>query len=466
MDEKKRKVVLFGSKRKKAARRTRKRRLSVFFIVMLSITLLLLAAIGVGTVHFWRYIEAYEASRLEHIILHLQDNVDYDFWESQVEKAIASRLTVFEKAGETPIEAFLPRIREVRYVLRQKSDENTAEAPVYVIRAGARDIGIVRFAQLEDIGYGFHLWDVSSMEFLESFIDAFDRSISITASQNATITVNDIPLSEKYRIECQYDYGASFLIDGIYGDVRVSVFEFDGTRSEPYIEEGGFFLYPITIPFSRTFNIVAPEGVAVFVDGEQLLEDKVTDDRIIPGIFTGIVDPDDVPEVFFRYEYEQSGFYTEPVVTAVDPQGRNIVTEISGDGVISFIIDFSPEHKELHYSTVEAFIRAYVVFATNVGGNFDSNLATLSNHVLRGSDLHRRFQNSRGSMDWVGGTSVSFNWLEIDNFRPYGEDYFSCEVRYNITGRYTYGSRETEGSFELLYILSGGRWVALNMLSF
>jgi len=114
---------------------------------------------------------------------------------------------------------------------------------------------------------------------------------------------------------------------------------------------------------------------------------------------------------------------------------------------------------------VESFIRSYVTFAMNIGGDFDSNLSSLSNYVLSNSDLLRRLRGTRSSMDWVGGSSVSYKSLEINNFRPYGDNYFSCEANYSITGYYNYGRREMEGSFEILFVSSGRKWVAVNMLT-
>jgi len=430
---------------------------------MLSVVFVLLAAISVGTIYFWRYIKAFEDSRLEHTIQFLQDNVDLDFWESQVEDALKMRLTEFERDGPTPMEPYLPKIRDVRYVLRQDGEASTPDAPVYVLRAGARDIGVFRFAQTESLGFGFYLWDVSSVEFLDSFVDSFDSSVSITASQNARVLLNGVAVSLDYLVDCEHEYGASYLIEGMYGEAQVSVYEFDGEKPDPYYAEGGVFLYPITIPPTRRFNIIVPEGAFVLADGEQIPADSITGDRIIPDVFAGVVDPADVPEAFIRYEFELSGLYTEPEIIAVDASGRDLIREFSPDGEVKFTPDFSDDHKELYSGTVEDFFRAYVTFATNIGGRFDSNLASLSNYVLSGSDLLNRLRGTRASMDWVGGNSVTYNMLEIDNFRAYGENYFSCEVDYRITARHNYGSRVEEGSFEILFVHSG-KWVAVNMV--
>ena len=85
--------------------------------------------------------------------------------------------------------------------------------------------------------------------------------------------------------------------------------------------------------------------------------------------------------------------------------------------------------------------------------------------MLRGSELYRRTQASIEGIIWVSGTTVEYNSLEIDNFRPYGDNYFSCQARYNITNRTYYEAREVEGDYEILFVLSGGKWLAVKMVA-
>jgi len=436
-----------------------------FFTVLVIIFILLLAAIGGGAVYFWGYINDFEASRLEHVIEHLQENIDYEFWEQHAEGALLSRLSEFESGGASPLQPHLDKIRGVRYIYRQKSDENTPETPVFILRAGALDIGIVRFIATQSIGHGFSLWEVGSVEFLESFVDTFSRRIVITASQNALVTVNGVEVSDKYLVDCEYEHGATYSIDGIYGDVGISVYEFDGTESEIAHEENGWYFYPITIPFSREYNMVIPQDCLILVDGEPVSSDKITDSGIIPDIFSGIVDQSEIPSYMYRYEFSFDGLYVEPVVSAVDVQGRDLLLKSADNSGLVYIEDFSPEYRETHTPTVESFIRAYVNFAANVGGNIGGNVSNLNNYVLRNSELYRRIQATRAAMVWVGGITVIYNELKIDNFRPYGNGFFSCEVFYNITNRTSYGNRELEGCFEVLFQLSGGRWLAINMVA-
>jgi len=446
-------------------RTSRRQRRFGFYKILLLILAVMIAAICAGTVVFWRYIEAYEISRHQHIIQSLRENTDYDFWQRSVESAMAPLLTEFEADGATPLDPHLSKIRDVEYTLRQKSDENTAEAPVYVVRAGARDIGVVRLTPHGNAGFGFNLWEVGSIELLDSFVDSLAGSVSITVSQNARVELNGIPVSQEYRVDCEFEHGAAYVVHGIFGNAEVTVFEFDGRVSEPYFAEEGEFFFPITSPFTRSFNLVAPEGSEIFLDGEGVPPENITARGIVPEIFQGAIDESDVPIRLLRYEFVRDDFFLEPVVTADDGRGNELMPRISQDGEISFSAPFSPELKTLHEDTVEDFIRAYIRFGANIGNNADASFAGVSGRMLRGSELYRRAVSAIGTMRWISGASLQYNSLQIDNFRPYGEGFFTCEIRYNITTRTQYEVREVEGNFEVLFVLSGGRWLAAKMIA-
>ena len=441
-----------------------KRRRFRFYKILLLVVLVFVAAIGVGAVVFWRYIESYEISRHEHTIQSLRENIDYDFWERSLESALIRLLTEFETDASEPMERHLPKIRDQQYTFRQKTDESTPQNPVYIIRAGPRDIGVVRLSPAGDAGFGFNLWEVGSIEFLDSFAESLAGDVRISASQNARVELNGVPVSEEFRTAGEFEHGAAYLIRGIFGEAEVSVIEFDDSISSPYFAENGEFFFPIVNPFSRSFNIIAPDDANVFIDGEIVAAEHIATDGIIPEIFEGAVDPADAPLKLVRYEITLDGLYHEPAVMAEDGSGDELLYNTEEDDVIVFSAPASSELKTQHEATVESFIRAYVGFGANTGNNVSANFANVSSRVLRGSEIHTRTQAAISTMQWTSGVTLQYNSLEIDNFRSHGDEFFTCEIRYNITHRTRAEVSEVEGNFEVLFVLSDGRWLAAKMI--
>jgi hypothetical protein len=182
-------------------------------------------------------------------------------------------------------------------------------------------------------------------------------------------------------------------------------------------------------------------------------------------IFDGILDASDVPVKKFRYEIELTDIYTEPTLAVVDARGKELLPQTTGDGDTVDTEDFSSEYKELYVETVERFIRAYVSFSANTGNNVQSNFANISGLMLRDSDMYSRVQGIMDGMSWVNNTTVTYDSLDIDCFRQFGDEYFTCEVRYSITQKTYYETREIEGNYELLFVLSDGKWLAVKMIN-
>jgi len=443
--------------------RTLKRRRFGFKSFLLVFTLLILCGICGGAFYLWSYLESYEISRPEHIVEELMENIDYDFWIKNAEIALAPRLSHFEANTSAALEPHLSHILDVQYSMRQRPEDTTENLLAYTIRAGASDIGIVRFSPIKEAGHGFFIWGVSGIDMIDAFLDSFYRSITITVSQNALVELNGIAVSSEYLIECEYDYGATYQIHNLYGDVDIMVTEIDGQTPDAIYAHHDEYYFPITIPSNFKYNIVVPFDALVYADGERISSDNVTDAQIISPVFRGVVDHELDPEIVLnRYEFELIDVYLEQVITVVDAQGEELEAFTTFSNEIIYRDRNSESLKATYGETAEEFMRAYVGYLANVGGRSGSYLATLGNYMLRTSALYRHLRNAEF---WAGASQVTYHELEVDHFRQYGDNYFTCEVYYNLTHRGAYDTVDMEMRYEVLFILSDERWLVINTIS-
>ena len=441
----------------------KRKKIGFYKILLLCIALLLIVLVG-GAVYLWGYFEAYEASRLENLIMEMQRNIDYDFWENEALSVMQARYTYFE-SGDTPFAPHVHRIRDALYILRENSSESTLDAPVYTLRAGARDIGTVRFSKASSVGHGLYEWEVDSIDFLESFIDGLDRSVSITVSQNAEVFLNDILVSQDYRVECDFEHGASYLIDGLFGDIDVIVKEFDGSVSQPEYASETNYIFLILVPYSQHFRVITPEGSSVFADGELVTDDKITASQITPAIFERFYRFDEAPVRLERYDFELDGLYAQPIIYATDAHGTVLPLRITEDGEYVFSVAPSAECKELFSLLAEEFIMAYFMLNANVGNNVNANFRAVADYVVRISALHTRLQYTYPRWTDAGSTEVTVNALVIDDFRPYGDGYFTCEIFFDVTVHDEQQTQDHMGGFEVLFIATNDGWLVLDMIA-
>jgi len=444
----------------------KRRRTYGFLVFCLVFTLLVLAGIYVGATYLWDYLESYEISRPEHIIDQMSENINLDFWREAAENALTSRLTHFEPDAKKALEPHLSYILDVRYSIRFRPEESTDELLVYTVRAGASDIGIVSFTPMEEAGHGLFIWGVSSMEFLESFLDPFSRSITITASQNAMVEVNEIPVTGEFRIPCEYEYGVTYQIDNLYGEVSVAVIDSDGQRPEALFAQYNEFYFPIIQPISASFNFIVPYGAIVYADGERVSPDNIKETIVMTSIFKGIVDQSQVPGIAHaRYIFGYEDIYEEPVITVTDSQGTQLESYENDDGDLIYKEEYSETLKAANAETAEDFMRAYVRFSSNVGGDPSSNLSALGNYMQRSSALYRHLQAAVATRTWNRISQVTFHEVTADKFKQYGDNYLSCEVYYNLTQRGHVDTVDVEMRHEVLFVRSNGRWLVVNVLA-
>jgi len=445
----------------------KKRRSYGFLIFLLVFVVLALGGIYAGAVYLWDYLEAYEVSRPEHIIEEMSENIDLDFWRQSVENALAKQLGHFETDTAAALEPHLSHILDVRYSIRLRPEESTDELLVYTVRAGASDIGIVRFTPMEEAGHGMYIWGVGGMELLESFIDPFSRSITITASQNAVVEVNGIPVTDEYMIPCEYEHGSTYQINNLYGNVTVTVIEFDGQRPEAIFADNDEYYFPITIPFSLSYNFIVPYRAIVYADDERISSENITDpDIMFTQIFKGIVQQSSLPSMAYsRYKFDISGIYTQPVIKVTDAGGTELKATKTDDGDTVYKEEYSETLKETHAETAENFMRAYVRFSSNVGGDPNVNLNSLASYMQRNSALYRHLQSAVITRSWPRSSQITFHEVSADKFKQYGDNYITCEVYYNLTQRGHIGTVNVEMRHEVLLVRTGNRWLVANVLA-
>jgi hypothetical protein len=437
----------------KEIKKTKRFNMTFFRKILLSFIIMLIF-VCIGTFILYEYLDAFEESRIEHLLHYMEENVDYDFWMEQAAVALLPKTTQFENGGVIPQELYASRIKDVEYNYRLKTDETTDEAPVYIIRAGSRDIGLARFTPTVDIGFGFNIWEVNTKEFFESFVDGLCRNITITASVNAYVELNGVPITEEYRIECDYEYGATYQVNNIYGEAFVSVLEYNGEYTEPLFADGSEFLFPITRPFVREYTIKAENSITVLINDEPLSSVSIID-RQIPQALEGFVELDESPVLFYTYNVKLDELYLEPIVKAVNSQGVIMSPEIMDNGLMFYVEPFCEDLKILHKDNAERFIRSFISY-TALG---EGELFGMS----RSSDLYRRTVFARSNDRSWQPTPVNITDMEITNFKAYGDEFFSCEISYEATNRTIYEVRELKIKYEVLYRFSGTSWQVISM---
>jgi hypothetical protein len=169
--------------------------------------------------------------------------------------------------------------------------------------------------------------------------------------------------------------------------------------------------------------------------------------------------------VLQRYEFQRGGFYLEPGVAATDAMGVSLDFYITGNDEFVFNEASSDEYKERHEELVRNFVRVYFNYAANVGNNQRENFNAIGGYIVTDSILYSRMRTSYMRFIETGSSSLTVNQLIIDNFRPYDDIYFTCEVSFDLTIQTATQAEERTGNLVILFMLHEERWLVLDMIN-
>ncbi len=167
---------------------------------------------------------------------------------------------------------------------RKKADEYTAQKPVYYVTAGTVRVG--RFELLPDgkDSFGITKWKTGGTELFENEILPDPQIYTVKVPAGASVTVNGVTASEKYRTEVGVKYtGSVYFAAADKDDQRCDTYTLPPLIFIPKIQvktaeitvapalfEGGFDAF---LCDELSVKVTAPSNAAVMIDGIKIPEE-------------------------------------------------------------------------------------------------------------------------------------------------------------------------------------------------
>lgn len=470
------------TKKRRRSEAFRRRRFRKFLLVYTACGVL---ALAVGLFFFYRYMRAFELSRPENAMEAFMLSAGGDHWAELIGRSDAFETTVFEDGGAI-MRRYQAAVDTAELTYRRSPGDHSEARPVFIVRAGERDIARVVFAPADfPRGYGFSLWEFESEELLASFLPS-PRTVTVKAPPGASVALNGITLDEgcitgtveyeglsaleKAFVGVDKPYRNVYEVAGLLDNVEVAVTAADGAELAAIESDGSLFVYDLHSPAVYSVRITAPAAAQVFVNGAPLDAAYVTESRV-NALMEGMaayapgLDEAALPGVSV---YDIGGLFC-PVetVTAVSESGASLecVSDAAdaARGAYEFGFESSAGLAAGETALAEDFITAYARFAANVNQAGSRNWSAVKKYLLRGSEAYDRLNASRSGLEWRNSRSVTVDSVECVNFVAYGDGCFTCRVRFSITVRTTRAEEVNDGVFDLVFVRSGGEWLLARM---
>jgi hypothetical protein len=263
-------------------------------------------------------------------------------------------------------------------------------------------------------------------------------------------------LSEDDRFNADA-YRVVYTVGGLYDTVSVGAVDAQGKELPYLLEEDGSFAYE---PIKQTVRVIAPADAVVTLNGIDLSSDDAVGAQYPSSLFDGLEKYAASPLSFLIYEAD--GLLMTPQVTARDAEGHEL-NGFDADGVTSFGFADDDSMRTEHLDRITDFVQAYVSFTTNMGDKSADNFTALSKFLLSGTDMYWRLASLVNGIHYVSGLTVTYREIEAYDFASCGENCFVCRLSFSLTLHSYAGDRDMDSAYDMVFVQSGGKWLAAAM---
>ena len=459
-----------------AKRKSRSRNSWGAFLVFWALLLLLLGSLACFVLN--RYAERYEAWLPEKIMDGLMESMSQDDWHRTL-AATVGEVSAYEDASALFDSYFSNAVENGKLSYRRELSESSREQLIYVVYAGSSQLGRVRLTPTDTPPYlnarEWQLDSITAVPFSEGLqgvtvrVDAPDgEAVSVNGIELRQEQITDpaVTLEEISALEQRFDARQRLVryeVGPLYGSIVVTDGEGAEIAPSGAVSEG-LVHYVVKPRQTYTLDVEAPEGVTVSVCGAVLGEEDVTSRE--SNLFRGLEGylPDGGYETL---HYTAEGLYTIPEVRA-EMDGRELNAVRGENGKVYFFYPADEAATAEMTAAAQNYYDAYARFT-----NYKYNTLALKNlrdRILPGTELASYVNNSYDAMIWASATEVDYKELSFGNYHVVSDDCFTCTIRYkaDFTAQQwnEQVSYEMEDGYKMVFIRSGGRWLAATMYAF
>ena len=460
-------ISLAKRKRSRSQRRWRR------FLLCWSLALLLIGAAACFVLY--QYLTVYEGTRPEAVMDAFLENNDAESLLLAARDNVRLNLTEFENEEEL-YASYLQTIDTGRALsYRSSLSESDDTHLAYIVRSGAYNIcTVVLTPQGRSPGFGRHYWTVSEIRSapITDNLPSVSVQIETLADQpaylNGTLisenylTDDSIPISNLSDLEARMEHPPTavlYTVGPLYGEVNVT--DADGRSISPdETSDAEVLRYHLTNGVN-SLSIQAPEGITVSVNQVPLSSSDIrsTSMGVVSDLQTYVT-----ADEYRINSYHFDGLYTDPVVTAVGPDGSELTPLLAGSNSYLFFYKTDAPDAEYLESVANQYFSAYIRYTSM---RYDDSLYwNLLNQVMPGTSLYDYISTTRDTMYWAG-YSEDIPELSFDNFHQINDFCFVCTVTYNVDRTSTFWHEEVSavqsGSYELAFVSTYGTWYAAAM---
>lgn len=295
--------------------------------------------------------------------------------------------------------------------------------------------------------------------FVFDYVTPKFRTITITIPQGATAFIDgkEVPsgfISEEISSADRFGNAyplVVYTVPTVVGEGEVTAVIGDKQLSTVSSNDGNFVFETLT----TSCTVHVPEGATLYANGVHINNAESTETAVWRSDFEGVAN---APRA---NEYTFYGINAIPEFTAkIDETELEMI--VDGEKTV-FLMPSSNELKDTYTQNVVDFMNAYLYYTTQGYANTRRNLDAVKALVAAPSPLYTNLERSYIGYYYIAPQEMTVEYMEVDNFIPYGEDSFTCELSYKIAFKNWVGEAVDENTMRIAFAKRGNTFLPVNM---
>lgn len=303
--------------------------------------------------------------------------------------------------------------------------------------------------------------DTQNGDFVFDYPESKLHTLTVQAPVGAVLKLGDTRVSEHFvtgsatAVPDRFGAAAAmqiYTIPTVCGEHTVSASV--GGEVLTVGDAGGIF---VAMPQKETCSVVLPSGAQLYANG------SAVDLSAIPAEETAwLSDYALLKNYPAATVYHFTDLYELPAFTA--SLDGAALTELCDGENITFVAAASEELKEKYTDQTVKFMNAYLYYTTQGYSNTRENLNAVKAHVAYGSPLYKNLESSYIGYYYIAPQRMTTEYMQVDNFVPFGSDAFTCELSYKIILKNWVGETTDENTMRIAFARSGNTFAPVNMV--
>lgn len=175
------------------------------------------------------------------------------------------------------------------------------------------------------------------------------------------------------------------------------------------------------------YEQVVPTGYTVYLNGQPLDDKYIVEDNIEYEQLADLYDT--MPELPHMRRYKADGFVGELELTVTDDKGQAVELEGFAPEEL-FTSNCSEAEIERLDAFVNKFVKAYVIFSSNVNKDTYNNKEALQALIVPGSGLYTRVADAVEGLYWAHSKGEEIKSVTLNSAIKLDDSRYYCDVTY------------------------------------